>query len=667
MALPRQSNFNKVFIDDLIVKNNLTVLGTETITNQVINQNSIAVDEITHRNTTVLAVGNTATTQVTVDGTLVCNDTIEATSDLTVAGSSKFDLGVDTDTIRPIAPATEVALTGDLEVSGDVGATTVTTPTITTTIGDLTLNPTGNVALGGNDVTGATNITATGTITGGVLTDGTATLTGGNISTTGTVNAGGFNEGTVILSGGEITTTATQDLSLNPTGANINCNNKTLTNVGGISISGAVTVGNIQVNNTISTPAATDLVLNPTADIDCNNNDLKNVKDLDANSVQLTGGNMDLGAGNLTTTGTISGVFSLPATGLTTSGDITSTGGNISATVGNVSAGAAMSAGTTITAGTGLTVTSGNLAVSGGTITAGTGLTVTFGNLAVSGGNITSSGSITAGSGATVNGGNLAVSGGNVTVGGNVTATGNVTGGTVTASGTVQGGTLTDGIASINAGSISGATSITASGAISGNSLALTGGNITTGNGNIDTINGNISISGSGNVVVANGDLISTNGNVNALNGIIHGNILQNSTVIISGGQISTVVGNLNLNAVGTDINCNNKNLINVGTINGRIFPEVRTGNYLDSAFDSALTTNRFITIPFASPMTATDYTVSIIPRNANVTEIMYKTNNGAHYISSKTLTGFTIYIGGYTPGGGGIIPMSFDWMAIRE
>ena len=65
--------------------------------------------------------------------------------------------------------------------------------------------------------------------------------------------------------------------------------------------------------------------------------------------------------------------------------------------------------------------------------------------------------------------------------------------------------------------------------------------------------------------------------------------------------------------------------------------------------------------------MSATDYTVSIIARNANVTEIMYKTNNGAHYISSKTINDFTIYIGGFTPGGGGIISMSFDWMAIHE
>ena len=90
MSLPRQSNFDRLNVENLVVKNNLTVLGTETINNQVINQNSISVDEITHRNTTVLAIGNTATTQVTVDGTLFCNDHIETLGDLTVAGSSKF-------------------------------------------------------------------------------------------------------------------------------------------------------------------------------------------------------------------------------------------------------------------------------------------------------------------------------------------------------------------------------------------------------------------------------------------------------------------------------------------------------------------------------------------------------------------------------------------------
>ena len=134
MALSRQSNFNRVIVEDLVVKNNLNVLGTETINNQVVNQNSISVDEVTHRNTTVLAIGNTATTQVTVDGTLVSTDPIEALSDLTVAGTSKHSSGIDTDDIRPIAPATEVTLTGDLDVSGDIGATTVTTPTITTSL-----------------------------------------------------------------------------------------------------------------------------------------------------------------------------------------------------------------------------------------------------------------------------------------------------------------------------------------------------------------------------------------------------------------------------------------------------------------------------------------------------------------------------------------------------
>lgn len=63
-------------------------------------------------------------------------------------------------------------------------------------------------------------LTASGTITGGTLTDGTATITGGNITTTGsivsadyttpgtiaagTVNATTFQDGTIVITGGDI-------------------------------------------------------------------------------------------------------------------------------------------------------------------------------------------------------------------------------------------------------------------------------------------------------------------------------------------------------------------------------------------------------------------------------------------------------------------------------
>ena len=265
MALSGQSNFNRVLVEDLVVKNNLKVLGTETVNNQVINQNSIAVDEIQHRNTTVIAIGNTATTQVTVDGNLIATDPFEAQSSLTVLGSSKHAVGVDTDTLRPIAPATKIDVTGDLDVSGGVSASQL-------------------------------------------------------------------SEGTIVLTGGEITTLSSTDLSINPTG---------------------------------------------------------------------------------------------------------------------------------------------------------------------------------------------------------------------------------------------------------------------------------------------------------------------------------------------TDIDFNNKNLTNVGIISGLTFQNIRTGAYSDASFDSGITTNRNITVPFATPMSSTSYTVSIIPKSPDVTEIMHKTNNGAYYIVSKTVNNFTVYIGGYSPGGGGVITMSFDWMAI--
>lgn len=87
-------------------------------------------------------------------------------------------------------------------------------------------------------------------------------------------------------------------------------------------------------------------------------------------------------------------------------GNITATAGNINATAGS------MSAGTTITAGTGIVSTTGNITASAGnvsaiggsvsagtTVTAGTGITATTGNIVASVGNINATlGSVTAGS-----------------------------------------------------------------------------------------------------------------------------------------------------------------------------------------------------------------------------------------------------------------------------
>lgn len=83
-------------------------------------------------------------------------------------------------------------------------------------------------------------------------------------------------------------------------------------------------------------------------------------------------------------------------TGTLTAGTgLVATTGNISATAGQVNAGTSMSAATTITAGTGITATTGNIAASSGNVTAsahvtgGTGVTATTGGLTATAGGLT--------------------------------------------------------------------------------------------------------------------------------------------------------------------------------------------------------------------------------------------------------------------------------------
>src|SRR5665213_1893687 len=102
-------------------------------------------------------------------------------------------------------------------------------------------------------------------------------------------------------------------------------------------------------------------------------------------------------------------------TSLTVSGNITSTGGNILATVGNVTAAAALVAGTTVTAATGITATTGNIVASAGNITA-------------TGGSIAAGTTLVAGTDITAITGNIAAIAGSVSAGTTVTATlGNIT------------------------------------------------------------------------------------------------------------------------------------------------------------------------------------------------------------------------------------------------
>lgn len=130
----------------------------------------------------------------------------------------------------------------------------------------------------------------------------------------------------------------------------------------------------------------------------------------DFTSLVVNPGNITATAGNIiATAGSISA-----GTTVTAGTGITATTGNITATAGGVSAGTTVAAGTTITAGTGITATTGNIVATvgnlvatagsisaGTTVTGNTGLTATTGNITASTGNITATlGNITATAGA---------------------------------------------------------------------------------------------------------------------------------------------------------------------------------------------------------------------------------------------------------------------------
>lgn len=122
--------------------------------------------------------------------------------------------------------------------------------------------------------------------------------------------------------------------------------------------------------------------------------------------------------GDTTVTGAL-----IVTTTITAGTGITSTTGDIIATAG------AMSAGTTITAGTGITSTTGNITATAGalsagtTVTAGTGVTATTGNITATTDALIAGTTVTAGTGITSTTGNISATAGSVSAGTTLTAT----------------------------------------------------------------------------------------------------------------------------------------------------------------------------------------------------------------------------------------------------
>jgi hypothetical protein len=257
----------------------------------------------------------------------------------------------------------------------------------------------------------------------------------------------------------------------------------------------------------------------------------------------VTAGNVDAGAGFISTTGNVIGGNVNTGGLISATGNITSAaniaGGNIStagaisatgtATVGNVSTGGTISATGNISTGAALnatgTATVGNVSTSGtisatGNISTGAALNAT-GTATV--GNVSTSGTVSAG-------GN--VTGANILTAGNVSATGNVTGGNLVSSGAV--------IGNIDVGNISASGNIVVN-SVTANSFVSAVANVVAGN----LLTGGL-VSATGNVTAGNittGGTFSATGNIAAANFLTTG--LISATGNITGGNLIAANANV--------------------------------------------------------------------------------------------------------------------------
>jgi hypothetical protein len=203
---------------------------------------------------------------------------------------------------------------------------------------------------------------------------------------------------------------------------------------------------------------------------------------------------------------------------VTTLGNITADAGNISATLGS------LSAGTTVTAGTGITATTGNIAATTGSMSAGT--TVTAGT-----GISATTGDITAATG------NLVATLGSVIASTNITAPTLRTGDPAAVAA----------IMSLNASTIT----LNGTGADVGLTITPKG------------VSG--VILSTGNLLVSTGNITSTLGNIVATNGGVGaGTTVSAGTTVTAGTNLSSTAGNLTLPTTAT--------AAGQITINGRLF-----------------------------------------------------------------------------------------------
>lgn len=291
----KQNNFWSI---NSVNNNLISTDGTDTFFSLSPSIGSVAAVTTTTQQPFLTARRRTDTNQrVTIqnDGTYIVGTGL-ATEDLRLSRSAASTLTIDNNSTGAATLASNAGTLSNFATITRAGALAITTSSgngsityttngsgnhvfnsttgnvqinrpITTSAGDLTINPAGtNIACSSKNLTGVASIQTTSVTT--AAGDISINPTGSNIN---------MNSKTL---SNVATITSAVDLSLNPTGTNVNCNSKTLSNVATIT-------------------SAADLSLNPTGNIVCNNKILTNVSTLGTSGIDMGPGTSTLGTPKL--------------------------------------------------------------------------------------------------------------------------------------------------------------------------------------------------------------------------------------------------------------------------------------------------------------------------------------------------------------------------------
>ena len=216
------------------------------------------------------------------------------------------------------ADKAKAALKADGSIKGADGKFTVDADGKVTAaygkIGNVEISSTGAVS-------GVTDLTASGTITGNKLTDGVASLQNGNLTTTGNINAHDINAHDIVATG-DISGKAITGTSLNTQGGDINGGAITGTTITGTTgaFGSLTTTGNASVGGTLSSNGLTNTGNAITDTLTVHHNatvggNLAVTGDITGKSLnvgtgaisggQITGTGLDVGAGTIKTTGAV--------------------------------------------------------------------------------------------------------------------------------------------------------------------------------------------------------------------------------------------------------------------------------------------------------------------------------------------------------------------------